>query len=103
MPHQPAQPLGRRDAEQLVDVGGRDPLVADRQQLLQQRLAVAHRAGGPAGEDLQRLRLDLDALGRGDLREPRLDRRRADAGEIEPLAARQDRDRNLVAARSWRR
>ena len=47
---------------------------ADGQQLLEQRLAVAHRAGRPAGEDLQRLGLDLDALGRGDLREPRLDR-----------------------------
>ena len=61
-----------------------------------QRLAVAHRAGRPAGENLHRLGLDLDALGRRDLREPRLDRAHVDAGEIEPLAAREDRDRNLV-------
>ncbi len=96
MPHETAEPLGRRDAEQLVDIGGRDPLVAHGQQLFQQRLAVAHRAGRPAGQDLQRLRLDRDAFGGGNLREPRLDGGRADAGEIEPLAARQNRDRNLL-------
>ena len=43
-------------------------LFAERQQLVEQRLAVAHRAGGPPGDEFQGRRLDVDAFGLGDLR-----------------------------------
>ena len=80
-----------------MHVGHGDLRCAERKQLLQQRLAVAHRAGRPAGEQLQRLRLGLPSLRPSTIcRQPPDDRRRLNAGEIEPLAARQDRDRNLV-------
>ncbi len=82
-------------AQHGVHVGGRDLLAAKGQQLLQQRLAVAHRPGGAAGENCQRLGFDLGSLGVDDLLQPGDDRLLANAGEIEPLAARQDGDRDL--------
>ena len=71
----PAEPLSRCNAEQAIDLVGRDSPVTDGQQLLQQRLAIAHRAGGPTGQNLQALRLNVDPLGGGDLSKPRLNRR----------------------------
>ena len=97
------QPRVAGGAQHGVDVGHGDPLAAEGQQLLQQRLAVAHRAGRPPGQQRQRLGLGLDPFGRHDLPQPLDDRRRLDAGEIEPLAARQDRDRDLRRLRSCRR
>ena len=40
-------------AEQAMDLLGRQPLAAERQQLIEQRLGVAHRAAGPAGDQFQ--------------------------------------------------
>ena len=60
-----------------------------------QRLAVAHRAGRPPGEDLQRFRVGLDPFGRHDLPQPLGDRAGQNARKIEPLAPREDRDRDL--------
>ena len=66
------------------------------EQLLEERLAVAHAAGGPAGDEVQRLGRDLGPFRLDDLRQPPGDRRRVDRDEVEPLAAREDRDRELV-------
>ncbi len=96
MAHQSTESFGRCDAEEFIDVGGRDLSVSDGQELFEQRLAVAHRTGGPAGEDLQCFGVDRHAFGRRDLGQPLLNRGRADTGEIEPLAAGQDGDRNLL-------
>ena len=81
-----------------MHVGHRDPLVGEREQLLQQRLAVAHRPGGAAGESLQRFRLGLDPFRLDDLAQPVENRGGGNAGEVESLAAREDRDRNLRAS-----
>ncbi len=67
MPDQRRQPLLAGRAEHPVNVGHGDPARRKGQQLLQQRLAVAHRAGRPPGEDLQGLRLRLDPFRRHDL------------------------------------
>ena len=60
------------------------------------RQPVAHRAVGGAGNQRERRRLDLDALCLGDptvMRDQQLD---WDAAQRETLAARQNRDRDLV-------
>ena len=62
MPDQRGQPLVAGRAQHAVDVGHGDPARREGQQLLQQRLAVAHRAGRAPGEHFQRLGLGLDAL-----------------------------------------
>ena len=50
----------------------------------------------PAGDDLKRLGLGLDLLAVADLREGLDDRLGRDPGEVVPLAAREDGDRDLV-------
>ena len=67
MPDQRRQPLLAGRAEHPVNVGHGDSARRKGQQLLQQRLAVAHRAGRTPGEHFQRLRLGLDPFGRHDL------------------------------------
>src|SRR5262245_48682929 len=88
-------PFRTGSAQQTVDVCNGDFLSAEREQLLQERLAVAHRAGSPTGENFERLRLRLHAFTFGDEFQPFDDLRRLDPGEIEALAAGKDRDRNL--------
>ena len=73
-----------------------DLLAAERKQLLQERLAVAHRAGSPPSNDLQRCGLGADAFGRTNVLQPLDDRPHLNRREVEPLAAREYRDRNLV-------
>ena len=90
-------------AEQAMHLFDRQAFAAEGQQLIEQRLGVAHRAAGAAGDQLQGLVVGLHAFAGDDLLEPFHDSRRADAGEVEALAARQDRDRDLSALRWWRR
>ena len=80
-------------AEQRMHVGDGDLLAAEREELLQQRLAVAHRAGGPAGDDLQRFGLGLDAFGRADLLQAA---RRSTAVSIGAKSNRWQRERTVI-------
>ena len=65
--------------------------------LVEQRQAVAHRAFGGARDHAQRLVLDRDLLGPGDLGEDaRISSVRIHAPQVETLAARQDGDRNFA-------
>ena len=95
MIHQRCHPRIVGRAEHGVDAGRRDLLGAESEQLFQQRLAVAHRAGGASGQNRQGLGLDVGAFGLDDLPESLDDRLLPDAREVEALAAREDRDRNL--------
>ena len=65
-----AQPPSAGGAQHGVHVGGRDSRAAEGQQLLEQRLAVAHRAVGPPRQDRQRVGLGTGAFGGDDLRQP---------------------------------
>ena len=66
------------------------------QQPIEERLRVAQRAAGAAGDDLQGLGLGFDLLLLADLAQRRGDHLGRDAGEVVPLAPRQDGDRDLV-------
>ena len=59
MPNEAAEPLGGSNSQKLVHIGGRDLLVTDREQLLKERLAIAHRTGRTPREQIDRFRLDL--------------------------------------------
>ena len=65
--------------------GHRARPVGDR--LVGQGQGVAHRALGGAGDQPQRVLVDLDMFGRRDLRQMRHQRRRFDAPQVEALAA----------------
>jgi hypothetical protein len=82
-----------------VDLVGPDRAGRRAEQLLEERLAVAHASGGPAGDEMQRFGGHVGPFGLHDLREPRGDRRCGNRREIEPLAAREDRDRQLLGLR----
>ena len=70
--------------------------VAMGDRLVEDRQAVARRAFGGPGDHPQRLGLDLDAFGLGDIGEMRGELLGRDAAQVEALAARQHRDRHLV-------
>ncbi len=54
-------------AEQAVDLIRRQPFAAEGQQLIEQRLGVAHRAAGPPRDQLERLVVGLHAFARDDV------------------------------------
>src|SRR5262249_32431447 len=82
--------------EHLVHLVRGEPVAAEREQLVQHRLRVAHRAAGAPRDQLERLVVGLHVLGLYDLAQPFDDARQRDAGEVEALAARQDGQRNLL-------
>ena len=57
-------------AQKLMDLLGRQPVAAEGEQLIEQRLGVAHRAAGAAGDHFQRLSLGLHAFAGDDLLQP---------------------------------
>ena len=69
------------------------------EQLLQERLAVAHAASRPPRDEPERLSRHVGPLSLHDLREPAGDRRRVDGREIKPLAPRENRDREFFRLR----
>ena len=86
-PHHLHQSTVGGGPQQPVDVGDHHLGPAKRQQLVEQRLTVAHRTGGPAGHQVDCRRLDLDPLRLGNLGQSLPDAMRFDRAEIEPLAA----------------
>ena len=78
-----------------MHVGQGNPAGREGQQLIQERLAVAHRAGGAAGQHLQGLRLRLTFSASTTCRSRSAIAAVEIPGEIEPLAPRQDRDGDL--------
>ena len=74
-------------------------VAAEGDHLVEEAHRVAHRARGFAREHLDRRGVRLDALLHEDLVEPPRDRLRRDQLEVVALAARQDRDRDLVHLR----
>ena len=69
---------------------------AKRKQLLKQRLAIAHRTVGTAGQQRQRLLIGLDAFVLRDLTQAIGDLVCLDWRKIKSLTAREDRDRNFL-------
>ena len=68
--------------------------VADR--LIEKRGRVTGRAFGAAGDEREGIVGDLGSLGAGDLAQEGDHHLRLDPPQIEPLTAREDRDRNLA-------
>jgi hypothetical protein len=87
-------PVG--EAEHLAYGLGGDGTRAMRDRLVEERQRIAHRALGGARDRRERLRLDLDLLLAADAREVPDELLGVDASEIEALAARQNRHRNLA-------
>ena len=73
-----------------------DQPVSRSEELFQKRLAVSHAPGRAAGDQGQRVGSDLGPLRLDDLRQAAADRRRIDSLKVEPLASRENRDRQLV-------
>ena len=86
---------GAGGAEHLMDVFHRDSAGGERQQLFQQRLTIAHRAGGATAKQPERFLVGLEPFGLYDQPQPIDDRFGGDGRKIESLAPRQDGDRNL--------
>ena len=89
-PGQYEAPLGITLRE-LIDMAG-----GMRDRLVEQRQRIAHRTFGRARDDAERLGLDLDAFLGGDIAEMLHQHVGLDAAQVEALAARQHRDRNLA-------
>ena len=65
----------------------RDPLIGTRQELIEDRLAVAHRPCCSSSNKFQGRWLNFHLLGERDRREPVDDLRESNRAEIETLAA----------------
>ena len=87
------------EVENLRDDFVADLLAAVGHDLIEQRLRVAHRALAFAGDRRERLTRNRDALGPADLRQSLAHRRKRDAAQIVALAAREDRERDLLRIR----
>src|SRR5690606_26840716 len=88
-----------RDAERLRDLDADEPLPTERDDLIEERERVAHRAGGLAGDERDRVVVGGDALLAEDLADPSGDHRLRDEPEVVALAARADGDGDLVDLR----
>ncbi len=86
-------------AEQLLHHRPGQTVAAKREQLVEQRLGIAHRTCGTPGDDLQRLVVGLHFLRAHNGAQVRRDALGADQDEIEALAARQNRDRDFLNVR----
>ena len=72
-------------------------IAAEGEQLVvEQRLGISHRSAGPPRDHLQRIVVGLHSFAGNDVTQSFHDARRADAGEVEALAARQDGDRDFL-------
>ena len=98
-PDQRADPLLAAGADDGMDIVDTDRAGARTEELLEERLAVAHAAGGTAGDQFEGAVGDRRPLGGDDLTEAAGDRRGIDGDEVEPLAAGEDRDRELLRLR----
>ena len=94
--------LGVDQAEQVADVGLVDPLGRGREQLVEHRFCVAHPAGGEPGDEVERGRLRLPAVGGEDPGELALDLGDRQPSDVIALETRQDRRREAPRARSRR-
>ncbi len=93
--HAKQEVLGYRP-QYRVDVARRQPAIGVGQYLLQKAERVPVRSVGVHGHDVQGLVLDPDALGLADVLQPRSDVRDRATAEIELLASRPDRNRDVV-------
>ncbi len=87
------------EAEQLADGLGLDATAGRRQQLVEDRLRVAHAAGREARDERDRLGIDLAPVRREDLLELAADLGDGQPPDVEPLEPRQDRRRELLRVR----
>ena len=83
-------------AQHVAHLFGRDLALAMRDRLVEDRQAVAGRAFGGAGDGLERLFLDIDAFGLRNMGEMLGQLFGRNPAKVEPLAARQDGNRDLV-------
>ena len=98
-PDQRADPLLAAGADDGMDIVDTDRAGARAEELLEERLAVAHAAGSTAGDELEGAVGDRRPLGADDLAETAGNRGGIDGDEVEPLAAGEDRDRELLRLR----
>ena len=88
--------LVRREAEHLMHDFRAEIGLAARKKLLEERLRVAKRTVGAAGDDSEGVMIGADAFAAGDFGKRRFDFVKRDPGEFKALATRQDGDRDLV-------
>ena len=93
--HEPADLLLPPRADHGVHCVDVDHPCRRSEQLLEQRLAVAHAARSSSRDQRERLGRCRAPLGLHDLLEPSRDRRGVDRDEVEPLAPRENGDRKL--------
>ena len=84
------------EADRLADVGLGQATVGIGEDLVEQRLGVAHATVGKAGDEGQRVVIGLGALGLDDPSQLADDRRLRQAAEVVALGAADDRGRHLV-------
>ena len=87
MGRQLGKPTGPGGAEHLMDIFHGDAAGREREQLFEERLAVAHRAGSAAAQEPQRFLLGFQPFGFHDQPQPVDDRFGGDWRKIEALAA----------------
>ena len=90
------QPIVGSGSQQSMHVRVGDFLGTKRQKLVEQGLAVTHRTGCAARNQLQRRRIDLEAFSLGKLTQADRDVVDRDRTEVEPLTAGEDRVGHLV-------
>jgi hypothetical protein len=93
---QPPDRAAVRQAEHVADLRGGDAVLAMGDRLVEDRQAVARGAFGGTGDQRQRFRFGLDALGLAHPGEMPAELLGGDAAQVEPLTARQYGDRDLV-------
>ena len=91
--------LGVREAQQLAHRLGLDTATGRGQQLVEDRLRVAHPAGRESGHQGHGLRVGLAAIGRQDPLELPGDLGHGEPPDVEALQPRQDRGRELLRVR----
>ena len=97
--HEAVDRLGVGQAEELADRLGLDASGGGGEQLVQDRLRIAHPAGGEPRDERHRLGLGVAAVGRQDPLELAGDLGDGQAPDVEPLQARQDRRGELLRVR----
>ena len=88
--------LERRPAERRLHLLRVEAPVTDRERLVEQRQRVPGGTGGPAGDEVERLGIGLDALAAEDVGEMADELAVRQQGELEVLGARADRRQHLL-------
>ena len=101
--HKPVEQLEHRravgEAQHFLHLRGRDGVGTQRDRLVEERQPVADRAVGGTRDDADRFRFDGNLFALGDIREMRRELVDIEPAQVEALAARQNRHRNLADLR----